>query len=251
MSILKAQGLIGHLREERITRMTRTGDTLTEIYRAARERFGHQAWWPSQAGCHTPEGKLEVCVGAILTQNTSWRNVERALANLRAAGAMSVAALAAMDRAELAELIRPAGYYNVKAKRLKNFIDAVRRAWGEDLEGFLDRPGSSLRADLLAINGVGRETADSIILYAAGKPTFVVDAYTCRVLLRHGLIDVEFDYEMVKELLESNLPAEAELFNDFHAQFVAIGKNYCKPRAACPGCPLEHMPHDPLAGTEY
>lgn len=214
-----------------------------EMYRAMRERFGHQQWWPGQ----TP---LEVCVGAILTQNTNWTNVEKAIANLQAAGRMTIPALAEIGRAELAGLIRPAGYFNVKAKRLKNFIAHVHADWGDDLAGFLDRPVSDLRAELLTINGIGRETADSIILYAAGKCTFVVDAYTCRILLRHHLIDVESDYEMVKELLEESLPDDPDLFNDFHAQFVAVGKNYCRPKARCQGCPLEPFPHDPMAGTE-
>ncbi len=214
-----------------------------EIYRAASERFGHQGWWPGE----TP---LEVCVGAILTQNTNWSNVARAIANLRAADCMSVSALRALAHDRLAELIRPAGYFNVKAKRLKNFITHVHADWGDDVEAFFDRPVAALREELLTINGVGRETADSMILYAAGKPTFVVDAYTGRILLRHGLIDPEYDYEMIKELLEDNLPADVELYNDFHAQFVAVGKNYCKPAARCAGCPLEHLPHDPLAGKE-
>ena len=216
---------------------------LMEMYRAMRERFGHRQWWPGQ----TP---LEVCAGAILTQNTNWTNVEKAIANLRAAGKLGIAALAAIEAAELAALIKPAGYFNVKAKRLKNFIAHVHADWGDDLAGFLDRSVSELREELLGVNGIGRETADSIILYAAGKCTFVVDAYTCRILLRHGLIDIDSDYEMVKELLEESLPAEVDLYNDFHAQFVAVGKHYCRPRARCPGCPLEPFPHDPVAGME-
>ncbi len=214
-----------------------------EMYRAMRERFGHRQWWPGE----TP---LEVCVGAILTQNTNWTNVEKAVANLKAAGKMSIGALAEIDHAELAGLIRPAGYFNVKAKRLKNFIAHVHRDWGDRLPGFLDRSVSALREELLTVNGIGRETADSIILYAAGKCTFVIDTYTCRVLLRHHLIDIESDYEMVKELLEESLPDDLDLFNDFHAQFVAVGKNYCRPKARCDGCPLEPFPHDPMAGTD-
>jgi len=262
------------------------------IYQAAYRRFGHRHWWPGDT-------KLEVCVGAILTQNTNWTNVEKAIANLKAAGAMSVAALHALPHAALAELIRPAGYFNIKARRLKNFVAHVaggapgRRVpgggtarqdtpgqtapgvaaagnvehapVGEDLTlaAFLDRPAGVLREELLGINGIGRETADSIILYAAGQPVFVVDAYTCRVLLRHRLISEDYDYEMVKELLETNLPRDVALYNDFHAQFVAVGKNYCRPAARCEGwgpqsrcsavagpCPLEHLPHDRLAGTD-
>lgn len=223
--------------------MASTAQTLMEMYEAARERFGHQGWWPG-------EGALEICVGAILTQNTNWANVEKAIANLKTAGCMSAWKLHAKPQAAVAELIRPAGYFNVKAKRVKNFIARVHAGFGDDIEGFLDRPVSTLREELLSISGIGRETADSIILYAAGKPSFVVDAYTCRIFLRHSLIDAEHDYEMIKELLESSLPEDVELYNDFHAQLVAVGKNYCKPKARCTGCPLEHMPHDPLAGTD-
>jgi len=208
-----------------------------------RARNGHQNWWPG-------DGALEICVGAILTQNTNWRNVEKAIANLKAAGCTSVSALHAKAQSELAELIRPAGYFNLKAKRLKNFAACVHEAFGDDIEAFLDRPASTLRETLLSVKGIGRETADSMILYAASKPTFVVDAYTFRILLRHHLIDSDYDYEMIRELLESALPEDVGLYNDFHAQFVAVGKRYCRPRAKCAGCPLEPFPHDPMAGAE-
>lgn len=223
--------------------MARTAETLLEMYRLSLARFGHQKWWPGQ----TP---LEVCVGAILTQNTNWTNVEKSILNLRSAGLLSIEALCGLDQAQLAEYIRPSGYFNIKAKRLKNFIRAVHEHSGGDLEAFLNRSVSALREELLAINGIGRETADAMVLYAAGKPTFVVDTYTFRVLLRHRLIDTDYDYEMIKDLLESNLPADVALYNDFHAQFVAIGKSYCKPTARCEGCPLEAMPHDANRGRD-
>jgi len=223
--------------------MATTAQTLMDIYRAMHARFGHQGWWPGQ-------GQLEVCVGAILTQNTNWTNVEKAIANLRAAGVMSLAALHALPVGELAELIRPAGYFNVKAKRLRHFIDHVHASWDEDLAGFLDRPVSTLREELLGINGIGRETADSIILYAAGGCTFVIDAYTFRVLFRHRLIGPEDDYQSVKELMESSLPPEAALWNDYHAQLVAVGKQYCRPVARCEGCPLEGFGHDRNRGRD-
>jgi len=211
-----------------------------ELYEAMRARFGHRGWWPG-------DDPLEIAVGAILTQNTNWSNVEKAIANLKGAGCLGVTDLHAMSREELAELIRPAGYFNVKAGRLKNFIAAVERAGG-DIEAFLDRPVPALREALLSIKGVGRETADSIILYAAGKCSFVVDAYTCRICLRHGLIAPEDDYEQIKEMFESSLPEDVELYNDYHAQLVAVGKRYCRPTARCEGCPLEQFPHDPAAG---
>ncbi len=223
--------------------MSQTSQTLMEMYQAALTRFGHLKWWPG-------ETRIEICVGAILTQNTNWTNVEKALANLKAAGKLNLPALAAMDMNDLAEMIRPAGYFNVKAKRLRNFIRHVMEHHGGDLDAFLAMATSTLREELLSINGIGRETADSIMLYAGGKCTFVVDTYTFRILLRHRLIDTDYDYEMIKELLESNLPSDAELFNDFHAQFVSIGKSYCKPVARCEGCPLEHLPHDPNRGRD-
>jgi endonuclease-3 related protein len=236
------------------------------MYQAMLARFGNQHWWPGQ----TP---LEICVGAILTQNTNWTNVEKAILNLKAAGRLDVEALHAMRPTDLAELIRPAGYFNIKAKRLKNFIRHVHERHGGDLEALLGLPGqtgadnatgpglskpppapsrsvSALREELLSINGIGRETADSIVLYAAGRATFVVDAYTCRILLRHFLIAPEDDYEAIKELMESNLPTEVPLWNDYHAQLVAVGKTYCRPTARCPGCPLERFAHDARAGQE-
>jgi len=176
--------------------------------------------------------------------------VEKAIGRLRRAVALSVPALGAMSHARLAELIRPAGYFNVKARRVKNFISRVARTCSGDIEAFLDRPVAVLRRELLAINGVGPETADSIILYAAGQCTFVVDAYTYRIALRHGLIDAESDYEQIKELFESALPQEADLWNDYHAQLVAVGKNHCRPRARCEGCPLASFPHDADAGLD-
>ena len=211
------------------------------MYEAMRERFGDQHWWPG-------DGALEICVGAIQTQNTSWANVVKAVANLRTAGCLRVSALHEMAQADLAELIRPAGYFNVKGKRLKHFAAYVHEGFGDDIEAFLDRSASTLREELLSINGIGRETADSIILYAAGKPSFVVDAYTCRVLLRHGLIGPEDDYETIKDLFESSLPEDVALWNDYHAQLVAVGKHYCRPRARCAGCPLGEFPHDLQAG---
>ena len=222
--------------------MSKTTATLTEMYRAMHERFGHQAWWPGDTA-------LEVCIGAILTQNTNWRNVEKALGNLRAAGLLDVQRLHALPTEQLAQLIRPAGYYNIKAKRLRNFITHVHASYGGDIEAFLDRSVATLREDLLSISGIGRETADSIILYGARKLSFVVDTYTYRILLRHRLIAPEDDYETIKELFESCLQQDVELWNDYHAQLVAVGKSYCRPVAKCEGCPLEQMPHDRFAGS--
>ena len=211
--------------------MSRISDKSMAMYGAMRGRFGGLGWWPG-------DGVLEICVGAILTQNTNWTNVEKAIANLLADRCMSISAIHAKTPAELAELIRPAGYFNVKAGRLKNFIDFVRAGFGDDIEAFLGRPIEVLRRELLSVNGVGPETADSMILYAAGKATFVVDAYTRRILSRHGLIDGWEDYETIRTMFESSLPRKVKLWNDYHAQLVAVGKNYCKPKPRCKGCPL-------------
>ena len=207
------------------------------MYAAMRSRFGHLNWWPG-------DGALEICVGAILTQNTNWANVEKAIANIKADKAMSVAKLHAKTHLQLARLIKPAGYFNVKARRVKNFIARVHQSAGGDIDKFLACPVGQLRDELLAINGIGPETADSMILYAAGKESFVVDAYTRRILLRHGLITDGCDYHDVKDMFESTLPRDIDLWNDYHAQLVAVGKNFCRPTARCKGCPLERFTHD-------
>lgn len=214
-----------------------TSETLREMYAAMMEAYGPQSWWPGE----TP---TEVVIGAILTQNTNWKNVERAIARLRAAGALEWGRLRDMPVEEVAELIRPAGYYNVKARRLKNFVTWLFDEAGGELGGLAHRDLGELRESLLSVSGVGRETADAILLYALGKATFVVDAYTARVAKRHRLIDVDAGYEELKELYESALPADAEMFGEYHALLVAVGKKHCKPRAQCMGCPLERWPHD-------
>jgi endonuclease-3 related protein len=217
---------------------------LASMYRAMRDRFGHQRWWPARDHLPPRERKLEICVGAILTQNTNWQNVEKALARLDQADAMSVRALAAIKIGKLAELIRPAGYFNVKARRLRNFIDHVCEACDGDIERLLAQPKGELRRQLLEVNGIGPETADSMVLYAAGRCTFVVDAYTRRVCVRHGLIGPRDGYDAIKAMFESHVPRRVGLCNDYHAQLVAVGKHYCRPNARCKGCPLAGFEHD-------
>ena len=207
------------------------------FYRAMLQRYGPQHWWPG-------DSPFEVLVGAVLTQNTSWRNVEKAIANLRDADVLDAPALDRMSQQELAELIRPAGYYNVKARRLKNLIGWFCSEHNGDLDTLKHCPVNRLREELLRINGIGRETADAIILYALDKPTFVVDTYTYRVLLRHHLIAVDCGYEEMKVFFERNLPADATLFNEYHALLVRVGKDHCKPSARCSGCPLESFEHE-------
>jgi len=213
-----------------------TRETLTEIYGFLYDFFGPQNWWPG-------ETRLEIMVGAILTQNTNWTNVEKAIVNLKSAACLKPEALRRMDTAQLAQLIRPAGYYNLKAKRLKNFVDWLFDDYGGDPANLESVNTEQLRAELLAIKGVGCETADSILLYALDRPVFVVDAYTARIAIRHGLIEPGADYEQLRLLFESNLPEDVRFFNEYHALLVRAGKEFCKTKARCPGCPLEELPH--------
>ncbi len=214
-----------------------TGETLTEIYELLYAAFGSQHWWPGE----TP---FEIITGAILTQNTSWANVEKAIKNLKSAERLTPEALHRIDVSQLAQLIRPAGYYNVKAERLKSFVDWLFDNYDGALAGLEGTNTDQLRAELLAIKGIGRETADSILLYALGRPVFVVDAYTARITVRHGLIEPDADYEQLRALFELNLPRDTQLYNEYHALLVRAGKEFCKPKARCPGCPLERLPHN-------
>jgi endonuclease-3 related protein len=216
---------------------SRTSQTLRAFYDAMYESLGPQHWWPAQ----TP---TEVIIGAILTQNTAWRNVERAIDNLKRAKALDWKRLHELSFEDLAELIRPAGTFNVKARRLKSFIEWFHRRFDLDLDRMFEMSLSSLREELLEVSGIGRETADAILLYAGQKPSFVVDAYTARILYRHNLIDRSADYHEIKELFESNLPDDVRLFNEYHALLVDVGKQHCRPKARCEGCPLEGFEHD-------
>ena len=217
--------------------MSTTREQLLEIYRTLLDFFGPQHWWPGE----TP---FEVTVGAILTQNTSWTNVEKAIGNLKAAGCLDAARLHEIDTAELEKLIRPAGYFRVKARRLKNFIDWLCDNYGGDLRNLKAVGTSRLREELLSISGIGPETADSILLYAFNRPVFVVDAYTARVMVRHGLIaQDDLDYHTLQDLFMSNLEPDAALFNEFHALLVMTGKDYCKPNPRSSPCPHNPLPH--------
>ena len=213
-----------------------TRERLTEIYQLLFDAFGPQHWWPGE----TP---FEVVTGAILTQNTSWANVEKAITNLKSAEYLSPEGLYYIDLPQLAELIRPAGYYNIKAARLKNFVNWLFEDHDGELENLQGVDTDRLRRELLAIKGIGRETADSILLYALGRPIFVVDAYTARIAVRHGLTEPDADYEQLRELFESNLPQDVQLFNEYHALLVRLGKYFCKPKARCSDCPLEKLTH--------
>jgi endonuclease III related protein len=197
----------------------RKGEILRAIYDTLLAHYGPQHWWPGE----TP---FEVCVGAILTQNTNWQNVERAIANLRRAGKLSFARLYHTPMAELKELIRPAGFFNVKAKRLRNFLEFLQGACHGRLEELAKKPWPVARAELLAVNGIGNETADSILLYALSKPVFVIDAYTKRMLLRHGFRNEAESYAGMQELFMTHIPPDVAVYNEYHALIVQLGKDF-------------------------
>ncbi len=200
--------------------------------------YGPQHWWPAE----TP---TEVVIGAILTQNTAWKNVEKAIANLKRAKCLTWSALRKVSNKRLATLIQPSGTYRVKAVRLKTFVEYLWDHHHGSLTSLCDGDLGEARRRLLAIDGIGPETADAILLYAGERPTFVVDAYTRRILRRHFVTDGQADYETVRRLFHETLPASAELYNEYHALLVAVGKRHCRPRAQCEGCPLAELPHDP------
>ncbi len=235
-------------------------------YRALYRVWGAQHWWPA-------ETQFEVIVGAYLTQNTAWNNVELALGNLRAANVLNVDGIRKVSLPKLERLIRPSGYFRQKAKRLKTFVEFLDKKYRGSLDQLFSLPTSQLREELLNLNGVGPETADSILLYAGNHPVFVVDAYTRRVLDRHGILPATTDYEDIRQLFEQALsplaqeqPAKtsaplesgirgashppsamstaartslAQVFNEMHGLIVGVGKNYCrKTKAACEECPL-------------
>ncbi len=207
---------------------------LLKIYQTLYDHFGPQYWWPAQT-------KFEVIIGAILTQNTNWGNVEKALANLKNEHLLSVEALHRLPQDRLASLIKPSGYFNIKAKRIKNFIVFLRREYDGRLEGMSRESRQTLRAKILTVNGIGPETADSILLYALDKPVFVVDAYTKRILYRHSLIGQQQEYASIQKFFMDDLDNDAALFNEYHALIVRLGKEYCKPNPRCEQCPLKNL----------
>ncbi|MFO0914407.1 MAG: endonuclease III domain-containing protein [Pirellulales bacterium] len=217
---------------------------LTEVYDHLFAELGPQNWWPGETSC-------EILVGAVLTQNTAWRNVERAIANLKDAGVLDIATLRSLADEELAELIRPAGYYRLKARRLKNLLDFVAERYGGSLEEMFQADLETLREGLLSVRGVGPETADSILLYAGHRPVFVVDAYTARIGVRHGWLEAGADYHQIQDEFQSQLPRDPQVYNEFHAMIVQLGKHYCHKRQPdCQSCPLKDFlpPGGPYSG---
>lgn len=215
----------------RMRRATSGPIDLHGVYRRLVRHRGRAGWWPGQSA-------FEVCVGAILVQNTAWANVAKALTVLRSRGLLSYDALGGLPASEIAPLIRSSGCFNVKARRLRAFLDFLGREYGGRVEAMEGEEPWGLRAKLLAVPGIGRETADSIALYAAGRPLFVIDAYTRRVVSRLGVARGDEPYDALQRLFMDALPSDVALYNDFHAQIVLLAKETCRPRPVCASCPL-------------
>ena len=210
-------------------------DVLLKIYNSLYNYFGPLNWWPGA----TP---FEVMVGAILTQNTSWSNVEKAINILKKENLLEPRKLYRINQEELAQFIKPSGYYNIKARRLKNFINIFVNDFEDSAEKMFSGDGGELRKKLLNVNGIGPETADSILLYAGRKPFFVVDAYTRRIFSRHKLISEDSTYYQIQEFFIKNLDRDVKLFNEFHAQIVMLGKTICTSKnPKCTKCPIAFL----------
>ena len=204
------------------------------VYRLLFAKWGPQHWWPGRT-------RLDIVVGAILTQNTAWTNVEKAIELLRKARALNLCRLHDADLKTLAEWIRPAGYFNVKARRLRAFTQMMFDRFGGDLRQLFALETPALRETLLGVNGIGPETADSILLYAGGRPVFVVDAYTRRFMIRHGWIGADSKYNDISRLFMERLSRDVALYNEYHALIVALGKNLCRSKPRCAECPLQPL----------
>jgi len=209
---------------------------INAFYNSLHDHYGPQLWWPA-------DSQLECILGTILTQNTAWKNVEKVFKKLKSNNLISIEKLDSLPTKKLAALIRSSGYFNQKARKIKNFINFLKRNYDGNLEKMLNEDASALREKLLSIRGIGPETADSILLYAAKKPVFVVDAYTYRILSRHGLIPEQTSYNEIQELFMDTLPRDTQIYNEYHALIVRVGKEHCKKNPICEGCPLEYDPH--------
>ncbi len=209
-------------------------NSLRGVYDKLYSYFGPQYWWPARS-------PFEVVIGAILTQNTNWSNVEKAISELKKNKLLNPAGLRAVGVKKLARIIKSSGYYNLKAARLKSFVDYLFNNFNGRLPVMFSLQAKHLREALLKIKGVGPETADSILLYAAEKPVFVVDAYTKRFLARHGFIRPETEYQQVQNLFTNNLPRSVKLFNEYHALIVRLAKDFCRKKPMCGLCPLKEV----------
>jgi len=220
------------VRRERSRRPAKT--TLLDIYHRLFDHYGPQHWWPA-------ETHLEMIIGAILTQSAAWTNVEKAIHNLKASTDLSIEGLRSLPQDELARLIYPSGYYNVKARKVKAFVEWLAERYGGDLDCLFALDVAAMREELLSVHGVGEETADSIILYAAHQPIFVIDAYTHRLITRLGLAPQKETYAAFQALFMDNLPHDELLFNEYHALLVQHGKTVCRRAPLCTGCSLNHL----------
>ncbi len=209
-------------------------NVLEEVYRRLLAAYGPQHWWPGQS-------PFEVIVGAILVQNTSWKNVERAITNLRQRDLLEPHALFDVPLEELSELIRPAGYYRIKARRLSNLLRLIVESYDGDLRAMFAVDIPTLREALLGVSGVGPETADSILLYAGDLPVFVIDTYTHRVMARHGWVEPEIDYHGLQEFFELHLAEDVKLYNEYHSLLVRVGHRHCRKTPKCDDCPLADL----------
>ncbi|NLA75796.1 MAG: endonuclease III domain-containing protein [Deltaproteobacteria bacterium] len=205
---------------------------LMEMFNLMLVQFGPQHWWPG-------DGPFEMMVGAMLTQNTSWTNVEKAINNLKVMNLLTVEAIHEIPVERLADIVRPAGYYNIKASRLKNLVNMLMERYGGNIFRLFDEDMDAQRTTLLSVKGIGPETADSIILYAAKKPIFVIDAYTHRILNRHNMADDQAAYDEMQDIFMSSLEPDHNLFNEFHALIVRTAKLYCRKIPQCDKCPLD------------
>lgn len=213
----------------------KTSSRLRLIYEKLYLHFGSQHWWPADT-------HFEVIIGAILTQNTSWRNVESAIGNLKREKIMAPLKLYRLNEKKLAKLIRPSGYYNIKAKRIRHFLDFLFEKHSGDIKKMFKQGLPELRQEILSVNGIGPETADSILLYAGNLPTFVVDAYTKRIFSRHKILDEDMDYHSVQEIFMKNIRPNVRLYNEYHALIVRLGKDICKKASPrCDVCPIKGM----------
>lgn len=211
-------------------------EKLISVYKKLYARFGPQYWWPAKSS-------FEVMIGAILTQNTNWGNVEKAINNLRKNKLLSAAKLNKLSNKQISKFITSAGYYNVKAKRIKELLKFLFKVYKGDIDKMLSVDTSVLRGQLLSVHGVGPETADSILLYALNKPVFVIDAYTKRMLSRHSFVNQDGSYEQAQGLFMNNLRPDVKLFNEYHALLVKLAKEYClKNKPKCEQCPINKIP---------
>lgn len=213
---------------------TRLTDDLIQIYEKLFAAFGHQRWWPAK----TP---FETMIGAILTQNVSWMNAAQAVRNLEDAGMLDPHLLAAADTAEIARLIVPSRFYNLKAERIREFSGVYVAEFGGDPTTMAAVETGALHERFLSVRGLGKETVDSILLYACEKPVFVVDAYTRRIFSRYGLLPEKASYDKTQHLFAENLSPDVGLFNDYHAQIVHLGSTTCKKSPLCDRCPIREV----------